>query len=93
VAQLLVNGEHVTLKGEGNGPIDALCQGLSDELEIQFEVKDYSQHALTGGSNASAVAYVEATNETGETWWGVGMDSSTLDASLQAVISAANRNR
>ena len=93
VAQLLVNGEHVTLKGEGNGPIDALCQGLSDELEIQFEVKDYSQHALTGGSNASAVAYVEATNEAGETWWGVGMDSSTLDASLQAVISAANRNR
>jgi len=25
----------------------------------------------------------------GSTWWGVGMDSSILDASLHAVVSAA----
>ena len=93
VAQLLVNGEHVTVAGEGNGPIDALCHGLDSQLGIRFEIKDYSQHALTGGASASAVAYVEAANEAGETWWGVGMDSSILDASLQAVISAANRAR
>ena len=93
VAQLLVDGEHVTVSGEGNGPIDALCAGLASQLGIRFEVKDYSEHALTQGSGASAVAYVEATNETGATWWGVGMDSSILDASLQAVISAANRAR
>ena len=29
----------------------------------------------------------------GTTWWGVGRDSSILDASLSAVISAANRAR
>ena len=92
-AQLLVDGAHVTIKGEGNGPIDALCSGLASQLGIRLEVKDYSEHALTQGSHASAVAYVEAANEAGETWWGVGMDSSILDASLQAVISAANRAR
>jgi 2-isopropylmalate synthase len=92
-AQMLVNGEHVTVKGEGNGPIDALISGLRQELGISFEVKDYSQHALTSGSTASAVAYIEAEDEHGATWWGVGMDSSTLDASLQAVVSAANRTR
>jgi 2-isopropylmalate synthase len=91
-AQLLVDGEHLTVKGEGNGPIDALCQGLRSQLGIDLEVHDYSEHALTGGSTASAVAYVEvATAE--RSWWGVGMDSSILDASLQAVISAANRAR
>ena len=92
-AQMLVNGEHRTISGEGNGPIDALCAGLATELGVTLEVKDYSEHALTGGSNASAVAYVEAVNAEGATWWGVGMDSSILDASLQAVISAANRAR
>jgi 2-isopropylmalate synthase len=66
---------------------------LASELGVTLEVKDYSEHALTGGSNASAVAYVEAVNAEGVTWWGVGMDSSILDASLQAVISAANRVR
>ncbi len=92
-AQLLVDGHHVTVKGEGNGPIDALMAGLRGELGVDFSVRDYSEHALTAGSGASAVAYVEAQDAAGATWWGVGMSSSILDASLEAVISAANRRR
>jgi len=92
-AQLLVNGQHVTVKGEGNGPIDALMAGLREELDVNFNVRDYTEHALTAGSGASAVAYVEAEGPDGATWWGVGMSSSILDASLEAVISAANRRR
>jgi 2-isopropylmalate synthase len=93
VAQLLVDGRHRTVSGRGNGPIDALVAGLREELGITFEVKDYREHALTSGSGASAVAYVEAEGSDGTTWWGVGMDSSILDASLAAVVSAANRAR
>ena len=93
VAQLLVNGEHVTVSGEGNGPIDALMAGLKADLGVDFTVRDYSEHALTAGSGASAVAYVEAQGADGTSWWGVGMSSSILDASLEAVISAANRRR
>ncbi len=74
VAQLLVDGRRRTVSGEGNGPIDALVGALRSELGAQFEVKDYSQHALTAGSGASAVAYVEAEAPDGTTWWGVGMD-------------------
>jgi len=92
-AQLLVDGEPHTVVGEGNGPIDALVGALRADLGVRFEVKDYSEHALTAGSGASAVAYVEAEGEDGSTWWGVGMDSSILDASLAAVVSAANRAR
>jgi 2-isopropylmalate synthase len=92
-AQLIVNDQHVTVKGEGNGPIDALMMGLASEMDVTFKVRDYHEHALTAGSEASAVAYVEAEGEDGTTWWGVGMSSSILDASLEAVISAANRRR
>jgi 2-isopropylmalate synthase len=92
-AQLVVNGQHVTVKGEGNGPIDALMNGLASEMDVTFKVRDYHEHALTAGSEASAVAYVEAEGDDGTTWWGVGMSSSILDASLEAVISAANRRR
>jgi 2-isopropylmalate synthase len=66
---------------------------MRDELGIVLEVKDYSEHALTQGSGASAVAYVECAGADGSTWWGVGRDSSILDASLAAVVSAANRAR
>ena len=92
-AQLVVNGQHVTVKGEGNGPIDALMAGLRNEMDVRFRVRDYHEHALTSGSEASAVAYVEAEGDDGSTWWGVGMSSSILDASLEAVVSAANRRR
>jgi 2-isopropylmalate synthase len=92
-AQLLVDGQHRTVTGQGNGPIDALVAALKSELGIVLEVKDYSEHALTEGSGASAVAYIECAGPDGMTWWGVGRDSSILDASLHAVVSAANRAR
>jgi 2-isopropylmalate synthase len=92
VAQLLIDGEHVTVKGEGNGPIDAFVSGLRSEFGVELEVRDYREHALTSGSGASAVAYVEAEAPDGRTWWGVGMASSILDASLHAVVSAASRD-
>jgi 2-isopropylmalate synthase len=92
-AQVLVDDVHRTIIGVGNGPIDALVVGLRAELGLELEVLDYSEHALTAGSGASAVAYIETQGPNGEVRWGVGRDTSILDASLQAVISAANRHR
>ena len=60
----------------------------TDEVSVP-----YTQAFLTAGAGASAVAYVEAEDSDGHAWWGVGMSSSILDASLEAVISAANRRR
>ena len=48
-AQLLVDGQHRTVTGQGNGPIDALVAALKADLGIVLEVKDYSEHALTEG--------------------------------------------
>jgi 2-isopropylmalate synthase len=92
-AQVLVDGRHRTLSGTGNGPLAALVNGIRSELGLELSVEDYTQHALTSGSEASAVAYVEAKGPDGVPVWGVGMDSSILDASLRAVISAADRLR
>jgi 2-isopropylmalate synthase len=92
-AQLLVDGNHRTVTAKGNGPIDALVTGLNNDLGVGIEVLDYSQHALTSGSGASAIAYIQAQAPDGKVWWGVGMDASILDAGLHAVVSAANRVR
>jgi len=93
VAQVLVDGRHRTLSGEGNGPVAALVDGLRRDLGLDLSVRDYQQHALTAGAEASAVAYVEVAGPVGRPVWGVGLDSSTLEASLRAVLSAANRLR
>ena len=44
-AQLLVDGQHQTVTGRGNGPIDTLVSALKADLGIVLEVKDYSEHA------------------------------------------------
>ncbi|HET9078614.1 MAG TPA: 2-isopropylmalate synthase [Acidimicrobiales bacterium] len=93
VAQVLVDGSHRTITGSGNGPVDAVVNGLRAELGIDMAVDDYHEHALTSGAEASAAAYVQATGAGGVQLWGVGMHSSILDATLAAVISAANRLR
>ena len=91
-AQLLVDGEHRTVAGAGNGPVSAFVHALQAELDVDIEVVDYAEHAVTAGADAQAVAYVEARSSDGITW-GVGLDESITTASLKAVISAVNRLR
>jgi len=92
-AQLLVDGRHRTLVGKGNGPVNALVNAIKDELGIEMVVEDYHEHALTAGTEANAAAYVAARAPAGPVVWGVGIHSSILDATLAAVIGAANRLR
>jgi 2-isopropylmalate synthase len=92
-AQLEVDGKRVTLQGSGNGPIDAFVHALRNEFSVRFDVKDYVEHALSQGSEASAVAYIESADESGDVYWGVGVHPSTITASLRAVLSAFERQQ
>jgi 2-isopropylmalate synthase len=92
-AQLLVDGEHRTVHGEGNGPIAAFVHALGRDLGLDIDVVDYSEHAVSAGTDATAVAYVEVQDGNGNVRWGVGMDESILAASLKGVLSAAARIR
>ncbi len=92
-AQLLVDGQHVTISGDGNGPIDAFVTAMRSGLGADIDVVDYSEHAIGKGSEADAVAYVETVNAAGEVLWGVGTDENTVTASLRAVLSAHERHQ
>jgi 2-isopropylmalate synthase len=92
-AQLTVDGEHRTVVGQGNGPIDAFIAALQADLGVDLDVTDYSEHAVGAGSDASAVAYVETQSGDGVVNWGVGRHESILTASLRAIVSAVNRRR
>ena len=78
-------------KGVGNGPIAAFVDSLRRDAGIAVSVLDYHEHALGGGADASAVAYVEAKLGDGRPHWGVGIHANIVTASLRAVVSAVNR--
>ena len=92
-ATLKAGGAETVIEGRGNGPIDAFVDALKTAGIAAIEVLDYREHALTGGANAQAAAYVEARTADGRTLFGVGVDKSIVDASLRAVTSAAARAR
>jgi 2-isopropylmalate synthase len=91
-AQLEVDGAAVTVRGEGDGPVEAFVSGLRAEWPGDFDVLDYSEHAIGRGSDAEAVAYVESSSGA-EVRWGIGIDPNITTASLRAVLSAFERQR
>ncbi|MGC0414618.1 2-isopropylmalate synthase [Embleya sp. AB8] len=84
-----VDGVVRTLEAIGNGPIDAFVRALGD-LGFDARVLDYSEHAMSGGEDARAAAYVECAVD-GRVLWGVGVDENIVRASLAAIVSAVNR--
>jgi 2-isopropylmalate synthase len=89
-ARMRHDGEGIVVTGEGNGPIAALVHGLEQRLGIEIDVRDYHEHAMSKGEDATAAAYVEADVDD-EAFWGVGIHPSIVTASLRAVVNAVNR--
>ncbi|RBQ19940.1 2-isopropylmalate synthase [Spongiactinospora rosea] len=88
-ADLRIDGEIREVEGVGNGPISAFCDALA-VVGVQVRVLDYTEHALSAGTDAKAASYVECDVD-GKVLWGVGIDANTTTAALKALISAVNR--
>jgi 2-isopropylmalate synthase len=91
-AKLLRDGRPVEFSGEGNGPLAALVHGFTTAGAPRFEITNYSEHALSSGETAAAIAYIQIKTADGKTRWGVGVDTNIELASVKAVLSALNRS-
>ena len=90
-ASLFRNKKPVRFSGNGNGPLAALVHGFSQAGVPRFEIADYSEHALSSGEEASAIAYIQIKTANGQSRWGAGVDTNIELASVKAVLSALNR--
>ena len=89
-AKILDNGVETTIEGRGTGPIDAFVDALSKHIGVEMSVADYSEHSMHRGSNAAAICYMEMEHPGGRIF-GAGVNTNISAASLEAVVSAANR--
>ncbi|MEL6967882.1 MAG: 2-isopropylmalate synthase [Pseudomonadota bacterium] len=85
-------GVRTLLQGRGNGPIDGFTAALNESFGLSITVADYSEHSLQQGSDATAICYMEVEDtNTGQRWFGAGINGNIVAASLEALVSAANR--
>jgi 2-isopropylmalate synthase len=87
--EMRIGESQITAEATGNGPIAAFLNVLA-ERGVEVKLYDYVEHALSGGGDALAAAYVEL-DVNGKRLWGVGIDADISTASLKAVVSAVNR--
>jgi len=85
------DGVETALTGEGNGPIAAFVDALVGGGAPPFSVAYYREHALSAGTAASAIAYIQIKLADGRTRWGAAVDTNIELASVKAVLSALNR--
>ena len=88
---LEVNGDRVTYMARGNGRLDAVSNAMQKNLGISYSNLTYNEHALEIGQSARAIAYISITGADGKVFWGAGMDTDIITASIQALFSAINR--
>lgn len=76
----------------GNGRLDAISNALKKSpYTFDYEFITYSEHALTSDSSSKAVAYIAIAARDGRIFWGVGTHDDIILASVNALVSALNR--
>jgi 2-isopropylmalate synthase len=90
-ASLFRNEHQFVVNGQGNGPLAALVHGIAQAGGPKFEITQYSEHALSSGEEAAAIAYIQIKTAEGKTRWGAGEHTNIELASVKAVLSALNR--
>ena len=76
----------------GNGRLDAISNALKQSpYTFNYKFITYSEHALSTESTSKAAAYVCIEDGDGNQFWGVGIHEDIILASVNALVSALNR--
>ena len=92
------NGHDYTIKGTGNGPVDAFSNALmqQDEEELKplknYKFVHYHEHALGEGSHVKGVAYIQIDAGCTEPYFGVGISENINTAAISALMNAINKS-
>ena len=90
--EIEMDGASRTIRGEGNGPVDAAVHALRD-AGMNVQVTGYDESAMgisADGGNARACAFIEIAHESGSNY-GVGMDENIVTAAVKALLNGVNR--
>tara|TARA_B100001063_G_scaffold57133_1_gene51343 strand:- start:5346 stop:7094 length:1749 start_codon:yes stop_codon:yes gene_type:complete len=84
-----IHGETETIHGQGKGVISALSDGLHKTLGIDFQVQNFDQIALSTGTHAQAMAFVQIKVH-GESFVGISQNEDIMTATINSVLAGIN---
>ena len=87
------DNEPVKISGDGSGPIGAFCEAMNKAGLSNYEFVDYSEHAISVGSDSKAISYIHIKNPQGKDIFGIGVSHNIGYASMKGIICAINRDQ
>ena len=83
----------VQIEGNGNGPVAAFCDAMNQTEVASYQFVDYSEHAISVGSDSKAISYIHLKNPQGTDIFGIGVSHNIGYASMKGIICAINRDQ
>lgn len=83
----------VKIEGNGNGPVAAFCDAMNQTEVASYQFVDYSEHAISVGSDSKAISYIHLKNPQGKDIFGIGVSHNIGYASMKGIICAINRDQ
>lgn len=83
----------VQIEGNGNGPVAAFCDAMNQTEVASYLFVDYSEHAISVGSDSKAISYIHLKNPQGKDIFGIGVSHNIGYASMKGIICAINRDQ
>lgn len=83
----------VKITGEGSGPIGAFFSAIKAVGITDYEFVDYSEHAISVGSDSKAISYIHLKNPQGKDVFGIGVSHNISYASMKGIVCAINRDQ
>lgn len=87
-----IGKEVYEISAQGNGRLNAVNNALKKTpYQFDYSLVTYSEHALESSSSSRAAAYICIQDSQENIIWGVGIHKDIILASVNALVSALNR--
>ena len=93
----LIDGKKIKCIGKGNGPVNALDNAIRENFSkvekyynffSDLKLLDYKVRILNTGTEATTRVLIESTDNSGVSWFTIGVSPNIIEASFKALIDS-----
>jgi 2-isopropylmalate synthase len=88
--ELKINKENHSASGIGNGPVDAAIDAIDKIIKKKVVLEEFLIQAITRGSDDIGKVHIQISYK-GQTFYGVGVDTDIVLATVRAYLNALNK--
>src|SRR5690606_10188767 len=81
-----LNGEQFEVNGQGKGMLEAFINALQKTFNLELQIVEYGEHALSQSSSAEAVTYLQIKHQ-GQRYTGIAVDEDIVTSSANALLN------